>query len=55
MPEFIPLISLQEIQEKTREIGQKITQDYKDLDLVVIGVLNGIIYLSGRSCPADHH
>ncbi|WP_020588351.1 hypoxanthine phosphoribosyltransferase [Desulfobacter curvatus] len=41
MPELIPLISQQEIEEKIQETGQKITQDYKGLDLVVIGVLKG--------------
>lgn len=41
MPELIPLISPQEIQEKNREIGQKISQDYKGLDLVAVGILKG--------------
>ena len=57
MPEFIPLISQQEIQEKTREIGQKINQDYKGLDLVVIGVLKGsFIFLADlvRQITIDH-
>ena len=57
MPELIPLISQQEIQEKTREIGQKITQDYKDLDLVVVGVLKGaFIFLADlvRQITIDH-
>ena len=57
MPEFIPLISKEEIQEKTREIGQKIAQDYKDLDLVVVGVLKGsFVFLADlvRQIPIDH-
>ncbi len=57
MPEFIPLISKEEIQEKTRETGQKIAQDYKDLDLVVVGVLKGsFIFLADlvRQIPIDH-
>ncbi|WP_321495104.1 hypoxanthine phosphoribosyltransferase [uncultured Desulfobacter sp.] len=57
MPEFIPLISQQEIQEKIREIGQKITRDYKDLDLVVVGVLKGsFIFLADlvRHITIDH-
>ena len=57
MPEFIPLISQQEIKEKNREIGQKITQDYKDLDLVVVGVLKGsFIFLADlvRQISIDH-
>ncbi|MCG8686123.1 MAG: hypoxanthine phosphoribosyltransferase [Desulfobacterales bacterium] len=57
MPEFIPLISETEIQEKTREMGQKIAQDYKDLDLVVVGVLKGsFIFLADltRQIEIDH-
>ena len=57
MPEFIPLISQQEIKEKNREIGQKITQDYKDLDLVVVGVLKGsFVFLADlvRQITIDH-
>lgn len=57
MPEFVPLISQQEIQEKVREIGKKIVQDYKDLDLVVIGVLKGsFIFLADlvRQITIDH-
>jgi len=57
MPEFIPLISQQEIREKTREIGQKISQDYRNLDLVVIGVLKGsFIFLADliRQITIDH-
>lgn|SRR6056297_907781 len=57
MPEFIPLISQQEIKEKTREIGQKISRDYKDLDLVVVGVLKGaFVFLADlvRQISIDH-
>jgi hypoxanthine phosphoribosyltransferase len=57
MPEFIPLISEQEIKEKTREIGQKISRDYKDLDLVVVGVLKGaFVFLADlvRQISIDH-
>ncbi len=57
MPELIPLISQQEIKEKNREIGQKITQDYKDLDLVVVGVLKGaFVFLADlvRQITIDH-
>ncbi|MDX9963632.1 hypoxanthine phosphoribosyltransferase [Desulfobacter postgatei] len=57
MPELIPLISQHEINEKTREIGQKITQDYKGLDLVVVGVLKGsFIFLADlvRQISIDH-
>ncbi len=57
MPEFIPLISQQEIKEKTREIGQEISRDYKDLDLVVVGVLKGaFVFLADlvRQISIDH-
>lgn len=57
MPEFIPLISEAEIKTKTREIGEQIARDYKDLDLVVVGVLKGsFIFLADltRQIPIDH-
>ena len=57
MPELIPLISKEEIKEKVREIGQKITQDYKNLDLVVVGVLKGsFVFLADlvRQITIDH-
>ena len=57
MPELVPLISQQEIKEKNREIGQKITQDYKNLDLVVVGVLKGaFVFLADlvRQITIDH-
>jgi len=57
MPEFIPLISQQEIQDRIRGIGQEITQDYKGLDLVVIGVLKGsFIFIADlvRQITIDH-
>jgi len=57
MPEFIPLISEQEIQEQVEIIGQKITDDYKGKDLVLVGILKGsFIFLSDltRQIPIDH-
>jgi hypoxanthine phosphoribosyltransferase len=57
MPELVPLISQQEIKEKIREIGQKISQDYNDLDLVVIGVLKGaFVFMADlvRQITIDH-
>lgn len=57
MPELIPLISQQEIKEKIQEIGQKITRDYKGLDLVVVGVLKGsFVFLADlvRQITIDH-
>ena len=35
------LFTREELAEKVRELGQKITEDYKDKDLLVIGVLKG--------------
>lgn len=57
MPELIPLISQQEIKEKIQEIGQKISNDYKNLDLVVIGVLKGaFVFMADlvRQITIDH-
>lgn len=57
MPEFIPMISEAQIQEKVRDIGRQISADYKDRDLVVIGVLKGsFIFLSDltRQITIDH-
>lgn len=57
MPEFIPMISEDRIKEKIREIGQKISNDYKDLDMVLVGVLKGsFIFLSDltRQISIDH-
>ena len=57
MPEFIPLISEDEIKEKTRELGTQIGNDYKDRDLVLVGVLKGsFIFLSDltRQISIDH-
>jgi len=57
MPELIPLISRQEIKDKTREIGKTITLDYKGLDLVVVGVLKGaFVFLADlvRQITIDH-
>jgi len=57
MPELVPLISQQEIKEKIQEIGQKISTDYNDLDLVVIGVLKGaFVFMADlvRQITIDH-
>ncbi|MCG8637400.1 MAG: hypoxanthine phosphoribosyltransferase [Desulfobacterales bacterium] len=57
MPEFIPMISEEEIKEQTREVGKQIAEDYKDLDLVLVGVLKGsFIFLSDltRQISIDH-
>ncbi len=57
MPEFIPMISEEEIKEQTREVGKQIAKDYKDLDLVLVGVLKGsFIFLADltRQITIDH-
>lgn len=41
------LFSKEEIYKKVKELGTKITQDYEDKDLVIIGVLTGsIVFVS---------
>lgn len=41
------LISKEELQQKVKELGQMITKDYKDKDLMIVGVLKGcVIFLS---------
>jgi hypoxanthine phosphoribosyltransferase len=57
MPEFIPLISEKEIKARIQETGEKISKDYKHLDLVLIGVLKGsFIFLADltRKISIDH-
>ncbi|PIE61903.1 MAG: hypoxanthine phosphoribosyltransferase [Desulfobacterales bacterium] len=57
MPEFIPLISEDEIKARIREIGKRIAEDYKDRDLVLVGILKGsFIFLSDltRQINIDH-
>lgn len=41
------LISQDEIKDKIKELGEKITRDYKNKDLLIVGVLKGcVIFLS---------
>lgn len=57
MPEFIPLISEEEIKTKVQKIGEQIAEDYTGLDLVLIGVLKGsFIFLADltRAISIDH-
>ncbi|MBA3012191.1 MAG: hypoxanthine phosphoribosyltransferase [Proteobacteria bacterium] len=57
MPEFIPLISEQEIKVRVQETGEQISKDYRDLDLVLIGVLKGsFMFLAdlSRKISIDH-
>ena len=57
MPEFIPLITEQEIQQQIQRTGEHISRDYKDKDLVLLGVLKGsFIFLADltRQITIDH-
>lgn len=57
MPEFIPLISEQEIHDQIKIIGEQISNDYSDRDLVVVGILKGaFIFLADltRRISIDH-
>ncbi len=57
MPEFIPVISKEEIETRIREVGRKISNDYQDKDLVLVGILKGaFIFLSDltRQISIDH-
>jgi hypoxanthine phosphoribosyltransferase len=47
MPEFIPVLTREEIENLVAGIARKISDDYKDQDLILIGVLKGaFIFLS---------
>ena len=57
MPKFIPLISELEISRQVKKIGRKISKDYKNKDLVLVGILKGsFIFLSDltRQISIDH-
>ncbi len=57
MPEFIPVISKEEIETRIRDVGQKISKDYQNKDLVLVGILKGaFIFLSDltRQITIDH-
>jgi hypoxanthine phosphoribosyltransferase len=57
MPEFIPLISEQEIHDQIKIIGNTISKDYKDRDLILVGVLKGsFVFLADltRRISIDH-
>ncbi len=54
------LISSGEIQDKVRDLGERITEDYKGEKLLLVGILNGsVVVLSdlmrhiGLSCEID--
>ncbi len=57
MPEFIPMISETEIKKQIQKIGNQIATDYKNQDLVLVGVLKGsFIFLADltRQISIDH-
>jgi hypoxanthine-guanine phosphoribosyltransferase len=37
---FVPLITSEKIQERVKELGKKISEDYKEKTPIFIGVLN---------------
>ncbi len=41
MPELLPILSQEEIREKVARLAQQISDDYKESQLVLIGVLKG--------------
>ncbi len=41
MPEFIPVLKKDEISEMVADVARKISSDYKDRELILIGVLKG--------------
>lgn len=41
------LVTEEEIDEKVRELGREITEDYKDKDLMLVGILKGaVVFMS---------
>jgi hypoxanthine phosphoribosyltransferase len=41
------LVTSEEIEEKVRELGERITEDYHDEDLLLVGILRGaVVFLS---------
>ncbi len=57
MTKLIPMISQEEIQTKVKELGRRISSDYKGKNLVLVGILKGaFIFLSDltRNISIDH-
>ncbi|GAA4828030.1 hypoxanthine phosphoribosyltransferase [Algivirga pacifica] len=48
--EFVPFISKEEIAGRVQALGQKITEDFKDKEVVVVGVLNGSFMFTSDLC-----
>jgi len=50
MSELIPVLEKKEIENIIEDVARKISEDYKDSDLVLVGVLKGaFIFLSDLS------
>lgn len=48
------LVTEEEINEKVRELGKKISEDYKDKDLILVGILKGaVIFMSDLARNID--
>jgi hypoxanthine phosphoribosyltransferase len=57
MPEFIPLISRQTIQNRVRKIGKQISRDYQGKNLILTGILKGAFMFMAdlsRQIDVDH-
>ncbi len=57
MTELTPRITEQEIQTRIAELGKEIALDYKDKDLVILGILKGsFVFMADliRKIPIDH-
>lgn len=47
MPEFIPILSKAAIDARVKEIAERISADYRDRDVILIGILKGaFVFLS---------
>jgi len=47
MPEFIPILSKAAIEARVKEIAERISADYRDRDVMLIGILKGaFVFLS---------
>ncbi len=44
------LISEKDILERVKELGEEITRDYKDKDLIVVGILKGAVVFMAELC-----
>lgn len=44
------LISEEEVQERIKELGIEVTEDYKDKDLMIVGILKGAVVFMSELC-----